>query len=111
MCLLAAGKRGLQSMQRHAVAALAGAGGPHLCDLPALVVATYERYSVWVAHLQSTQTGPYLNFCTADKWAAAGTHLECKQQQECLDTVEASVHKVTHEEVVGLQGRQAKGTP
>lgn len=33
---------------------------------------------------------------------ALSTNLERQQQQEGLDTVEASVHKVTHEQIVGL---------
>lgn len=48
----------------------------HLGDLPGLVVAADQVDSIWVAHL------------------------ERQQQQEGLHTVEASVHKVAHEQVV-----------
>ena len=47
-----------------------------LGDLPGLVVTADQINSVWVAHL------------------------ERQQQEECLHAVEASVHKVPHEEVV-----------
>lgn len=33
---------------------------------------------------------------------AKGPHLESQQEEEGFDTVETAVHKVSHEEVVGL---------
>lgn len=30
-------------------------------------------------------------------------YFECQQQQECFNTVEASVNKVSHEKIVGLR--------
>lgn len=35
--------------------------------------------------------------------SCAPPHLECQQQQECLHAIETSVHKVSHEQVVGLK--------
>jgi len=43
------------------------------------VVAADERDAIWVAHLQA------------------------QQQQERLERVEAAIHKVAHEQVVGLR--------
>jgi len=50
----------------------------HLRDLPRLVVAPDERDAVWVPHFVR------------------------EQEEERLDGVEASVHEVAHEEVVGV---------
>ena len=112
----------------------------HLCDLAALVVATYERYSVWVPHLSSQLCASVPGL--AEPEVAAQEHpevanrhgyahgvseqpdtqhgakiltilellkacLECKEKQKGLYAIETPIHKVAHEEVVGLRAVSA----
>mmetsp|Transcript_73452 Transcript_73452/g.172572 ORF Transcript_73452/g.172572 Transcript_73452/m.172572 type:complete len:101 (+) Transcript_73452:307-609(+) len=38
--------------------------------------------------------------CDDQRQGLRRAHFQCEEQQECFDTVEASVHKIAHEQVV-----------
>ena len=64
------------------------------------MVAPDQEYPVWVAHLLSARLS-HAEGGRSDHSSAQ--HLEAQEKQEGLDAIEASVHKVAHEQVVGLR--------
>lgn len=61
----------------------------NLCDLAAFMVSTDQSYPIRISHLQNINANFYIF-----------VYFEGEEEEEGLDTVETTVHKVTQEQVV-----------